>query len=395
MWAGWTKKLWNSRDDLHLPEGWLLNYGKEKPPMLNYCITMFNESYIQLMQSLAGVYRSYYELVGKNEQFMDRCHVFIIADGYEKLSDEFLINWEQAGIFNEYKTKRFRNIEIDPGTNQSKHSYKNLKFINTKTMNDKIRVYGTNNIVHTFSRFVYFNEFLKPLSEQIIGDQLTIDNYSIHDFLLGDDRAGNVKENKFFHLPMPIHFCIKHRNQGKIESYKWFFKGFWEYMQPKYCQMIDVGSIPLWNSISYIIMHMEAIKQVGGACGEIEVLIPEKKEDGQPINFMESVMLRAQYVEYKLSHYLDKSIETLFGFVSVLPGAFSTFRWECIDGAPIDEFLKGSKDEFGDMTHIMPCSDANKYLAEDRLMWLEIVAKKKSNWIIHYVPGWKCLTGKS
>jgi len=102
---------------------------------------------------------------------------------------------------------------------------------------------------------------------------------------------------------------------------------------------------------------------------------------------MESVILRAQYVEYKLSHYLDKSLETLFGFVSVLPGAFSTFRWECIRGKPVDEFLKGSKDEFGDMTHIMPCSDANKYLAEDRIMCLEILAKKDQEWLIHYIPG--------
>jgi cellulose synthase/poly-beta-1,6-N-acetylglucosamine synthase-like glycosyltransferase len=55
---------------------------------------------------------------------------------------------------------------------------------------------------------------------------LNVNNYSIHDFLLGNDKAGAVKEQKFYHLPMPLHFAIKHRNQGKIESYKWFFKGF-------------------------------------------------------------------------------------------------------------------------------------------------------------------------
>lgn len=55
----------------------------------------------------------------------------------------------------------------------------------------------------------------------------------------------------------------------------------------------------------------------------------EKKEDGkEPVTFVESVLLRAQYVEYKVSHYMDKATESLFGFVSVLPGAFSTFRWE-------------------------------------------------------------------
>jgi len=58
---------------------------------------------------------------------------------------------------------------------------------------------------------------------------------------------------------------MKHRNQGKIESHKWFFKGFCEYMNPEFTQIIDCGSIPLWNSISYIIMHMESFPDVGGA----------------------------------------------------------------------------------------------------------------------------------
>lgn len=139
-------------------------------------------------------------------------------------------------------------------------------------------------------------------------------------------------------------------------------------MNPKYAQILDCGSIPLWDSISHIIMHMEDDPQVGGACGEIECLVPEKKEHTKEISFFESVMLRAQYVEYKLSHYLDKSMETLFGFVSVLPGAFSTFRWECINGRPLHEFLRGANDEFGDISYIRTCASANKYLAEDRIM---------------------------
>lgn len=113
-----------------------------------YCITMYNESYIQLMQSLAGVFRSYYELVDIDERYKDRCHVVVIADGYEKLTEDFLTKCERAGFFNEYKTKRFRSVEHEVGTDQNRHVYKQLKFINKQTMNDKIRAYGTNNIVH-------------------------------------------------------------------------------------------------------------------------------------------------------------------------------------------------------------------------------------------------------
>ena len=118
----------------------------------------------------------------------------------------------------------------------------------------------------------------------------------------------------------------------------------------------------------------------------------KNKENGDDVGFIESVLLRSQYVEYKLSHYLDKAAESLFGFVSVLPGAFSTFRWEAIKGRPLDEFLKGSKDEFGDQTKIMHWADANKYLAEDRIMCLEIIAKENWSYILNYVPGAKWLT---
>lgn len=236
-----------------------------------------------------------------------------------------------------------------------------------------------------------FDEWMRALTQHE-RDNIHIDNYSIYDFLLGDERTGKVKEQKYVNYPLPMHFVIKHNNQGKIESHKWFFKGFCEAMNPKFAQIIDCGSIALWNSISQIIMHMETFTNVGGACGEIECILSEKKEDGQAVDFVESVLLRTQYVEYKVSHYMDKATESLFGFVSVLPGAFSTFRWECINGEPLASFLRGCKDEFADVEQIMPCFTANKYLAEDRIMCLEIITKKQKNFIIHYVPGAKCLT---
>lgn len=92
-------------------------------------------------------------------------------------------------------------------------------------MNDKVRVYGTNNIAHCFSRMIKFPEFMNSLTQSESND-FVINNYGIYDFLLGDEHHGKVKKRKFKHLPMPVHFTIKHKNQGKIESHKWFFKGF-------------------------------------------------------------------------------------------------------------------------------------------------------------------------
>ena len=219
-------------------------------------------------------------------------------------------------------------------------------------------------------------------------------------------------------------FCAKHENSGKIESHLWFFKGFCAYTNPAYCQMIDAGTIPLHKSISKIVKYMNGDSRVGGCCGEIEVFEPSDKElnygyywvrDPETVEKLErsngdtgfekhgddwyevrsrniferleaKALVLAQYVEYKMSHYLDKSFESLFGFISVLPGAFCTFRWEAINGDPLKSFFKGlEKDRH-------TAKEANMYLAEDRVMCLEILRKYSSKWLLRYVPGAIALT---
>jgi cellulose synthase/poly-beta-1,6-N-acetylglucosamine synthase-like glycosyltransferase len=171
---------------------------------------------------------------------------------------------------------------------------------------------------------------------------------------------------------------------------------------------------------------MDQYPKVGGACGEIEVFEPTEKELGYPImekvkkeentednkdetsgreskkdqseykvkkksrNWFEKieakVLIYAQYVEYKVSHYIDKAFETMFGFVSVLPGAFCTFRWAAIQGDPLKSFFKGLESD----KHT--AKEANMYLAEDRVMWLEILRKYSEDWVLRYIPGCLALT---
>ena len=38
-----------------------------------------------------------------------------------------------------------------------------------------------------------------------------------------------------------------------------------------------------------------------------------------------------QFCEWKVSHLLQKPIESLCGFLTVLPGAFSAFRWLAVE----------------------------------------------------------------
>lgn len=123
-------------------------------------------------------------------------------------------------------------------------------------------MYSTPNILHVFHNKINLKEAL--VNQLIDGtDALTWISENIPDFVFPS---------------LDIFFCIKHQNAGKIESHLWFFKGFCNYLNPHMCQLIDTGTIPMQDSISRIFMYMDTYTNVGGGCGEIEVMFPPKPE---------------------------------------------------------------------------------------------------------------------
>ena len=64
-------------------------HDKNKPFLLTW-ITMYNEPPWQLIESLLGMYRTYYELVESNKDFVGKVQVVIIIDGYDIMSEEDL-----------------------------------------------------------------------------------------------------------------------------------------------------------------------------------------------------------------------------------------------------------------------------------------------------------------
>jgi chitin synthase len=65
--------------------------------------------------------------------------------------------------------------------------------------------------------------------------------------------------------------AAKHLNGSKIDSHLHFFRGFCGMFNPDYCFMLDIGTQPLKKSFSKLINFMDSMKDIGGACGDMEI----------------------------------------------------------------------------------------------------------------------------
>jgi chitin synthase len=104
-------------------------------------------------------------------------------------------------------------------------------------------------------------------------------------------------------------------------------------------------------------------------------------------------LVATQNFEYKMSNILDKPLESAFGFISVLPGAFSAYRYVALQNdkngeGPLKQYFLGEK-LHGAKAGIFA---ANMYLAEDRILCFELVTKRNCHWILQYV---KSATGET
>jgi chitin synthase len=144
--------------------------------------------------------------------------------------------------------------------------------------------------------------------------------------------------------------------------------------------LIDAGTKPGKDSIYRLWKAFDRNPNCAGACGEIKAMLEHGKKLYNPL-------VATQNFEYKMSNILDKPLESAFGFITVLPGAFSAYRFIALQNdarghGPLEKYFAGEK-----MHNEADFFTANMYLAEDRILCFELVSKAKCAWILQYVKG--------
>lgn len=184
--------------------------------------------------------------------------------------------------------------------------------------------------------------------------------------------------------PVQLVFCLKEKNQKKINSHRWFFNAFCKQLDPNVTVLLDVGTKPTGHSIYHLWKQFDKHPKVGGACGEIAVDV------GTGGWRLINPLVASQNFEYKMSNILDKPLESVFGFIGVLPGAFSAYRWQALKGRPLEAYFKGEALHNGTLAGGSFIN--NLYLAEDRILCFELVTKTGEAWLLKYVKAARATT---
>ncbi|CAI7610881.1 unnamed protein product [Penicillium manginii] len=187
--------------------------------------------------------------------------------------------------------------------------------------------------------------------------------------------------------PVQMMFCLKQKNSKKINSHRWLFNAFGRILNPEICILIDAGTKPGHKSLLELWEAFYNDRHLGGACGEIHALL------GRGWRNVLNPLVAAQNFEYKISNILDKPLESSFGYVSVLPGAFSAYRYRAIVGRPLEQYFHGDhtlSERLGKKgIEGMNIFKKNMFLAEDRILCFELVAKAGCQWKLTYVKASK------
>ncbi|KMU80840.1 chitin synthase G [Coccidioides immitis RMSCC 3703] len=138
--------------------------------------------------------------------------------------------------------------------------------------------------------------------------------------------------------PVQMMFCLKQKNSKKINSHRWLFNAFGRILNPEICILLDAGTKPGSKSLLALWEAFYNDKDLGGSCGEIHAMLAIM---GRPLE---------QY--FHGDHTLSKQLGP-----------------KGIEGMNI--FKK------------------NMFLAEDRILCFELVAKAGSKWHLTYVKASK------
>lgn len=159
------------------------------------------------------------------------------------------------------------------------------------------------------------------------------------------------------------------KGAGKLTSHLWFFTAFCTQIQPTYCLLLDAGVRPKPGAVSRMVLALDRDPHLAGVTGDVGVLGLEWYNPWHAMSAFQT----------SFASVLDRPLEALSGFLPSTPSRFVLYQWTAIRGQPLAMYLRPEEED----VEITPFQ-ANKYLAPDRVLNLEMATKKTRAWRMGY-----------
>ncbi|KAL4466748.1 hypothetical protein ABPG74_010345 [Tetrahymena malaccensis] len=438
------------------------------------CITMYAEPKDFLVNTLRGIYSNlkHFEKMGISSK---QIVVVIIQDGIIQMVEEMV------NFFSELDIKQGRTLEL---VRRRQIIQQQIQFLRREKKQSVLD---------------YNDGFPNTIPKQMA--------LLYQDFIQFDENDNKMKmSKKTEQIVMPTFSVFKHLNAKKLSSHLWFFEGFCRQFQPKYCALVDVGTIPDQYGLVNMFKALEGDCGIGGVCGFLGLKSPKKnktnsvleqdvaekkqeeieriksehpwiqedhilaqvqqnsdqQQQGQlqqnsqqnviqdqresdeiskrqkqvdcnlmlmlNVFFLIGVVISAIYnffiyiiqgafkaftyitrfylqiasvkyaqiYEYTTAHMIDKNFESFLGFLHVLPGAWSAYRYDALsvtkqhrENIIQKRYLKQILNKNLMSNNIQ---ELNMFLAEDRILCLGIFCQEGRNYKLKFIPDAKAFT---
>lgn len=154
-------------------------------------------------------------------------------------------------------------------------------------------------------------------------------------------------------------FCLKEKNQKRVNSQRWFMQAICEAINPKVCVTIDAGSIPNDNTLYNLWKPFQDDDTIASTT---TFSTPEVLFKHQP---MKNPFVGFQQFEYTMNNCLCQPVDSLFGRKYAMNlGNIAAYRWPIVTDDPyglVNLFPSESS-----MFSAPSIFKANRMLAEDR-----------------------------
>lgn len=188
-------------------------------------------------------------------------------------------------------------------------------------------------------------------------------------------KNGRVKATPAGALPYQIVFCLKERNEKKINSHRWALQAFGRILDPKICVFLDVGAEPSRTSIYHLWKAFDQHPTCGGVSALTKVFMTTAQ------NLLTDPIVAAQNFEYKSWNALDRPFDSLLGLRFDMPTAMFACRLNAICN---DKYGMGPLNDYFQSNAGSGMFDSNMFLTEDRVLSFALVMKKLCHWDLRY-----------